>query len=342
MKKPRAIIAGIGGIGGVIAGKMIEAGYDPALVTNNEEITTAIRESGLKATMPSGEVKVEASAYTTMDDLPADDRFDAAFLIMKAQAVVESAQAALPHLNDEGYVVTFQNGIVEDAVAKAVGADRVIGVTIGWGGTMHGPGVYERTSPGNTIAGELDGKMTERLRELGAALETAGPVELTKNMYGVLWAKLAVNSTVTTIGALTGETLGEMLARPEVRRASLAVYTEAVDTAIANGVTLERIAADPMMLYLPKDAGWFTRMRKDIVMRVIGRKYGRTKASMLQSLERGRRTEVDYLNGYIVERGQAAGVPTPLNARLVDLIHEIEDGKRKSTPDNIADLMAAV
>lgn len=336
MAKPRALIAGIGGIGGVIAGCMAKAGYAPVLVTNNEAITDAIRDKGLRLTMHTGKSHTTPDVYTTLDDVPDDVPFDAAFLVMKAQAVVETAQAVISRISPDGYVATFQNGIVEDGVAEAVGRERVIGVTIGWGGTMIAPGVYERTSPGNTLIGELDGSTSERLRALAAALETAGPVVMSENIMGVKWSKLAVNSTVTTIGALTGETLGEMLARPEVRRLCLAVYSEGVNTALAAGVQLERIAADPMMMYVPEGAGWFTRWRKDLFMRFVGRKYGRSKASMLQSLERGRLTEVDYLNGYIVDKAKAMGVATPLNARLVELIHEIERGERKSTPANIA------
>ena len=97
----------------------------------------------------------------------------------------------------------------------------------------------------------------------------------------------------------------------------------------------------PWVMYLPENTGAFARWRKDLIMRFIGRKYGRSKASMLQSLERGRKTEVDYLNGYIVQKAKEAKRPACrplLHETLVRLIHEIEDGDRKSTPKNISDL----
>ena len=145
---PKFLVQGIGGIGGVVAGKMIEAGYAPTLVTGNESITAKLKSDGLRVALEGTTSQVEtADVYTTLEEVPRDAPFDGALLIMKTQAVVDSATSAIPLLTDDGFVATFQNGIVEDAVAAAVEKDRVIAVTIGWGGTMHEPGVYERTSP---------------------------------------------------------------------------------------------------------------------------------------------------------------------------------------------------
>ena len=334
----RIVIEGIGGIGGVIAGALLDAGLRPVLVTSNPAITDAIRANGLRVAQRNRAIDVPADVFTSLDEAPGP--FDAAFLMMKALGVVEAAIETQKHLAPDGYVVTFQNGIVEDAVGAAIGIERVVSASVGWNGIMHRPGEYERTTPGHTFVGELDGRVTPRVQRLAETLRHVGPVTLSANMRGVLWSKLAINCTVNSVGALTGETLGELLADPRVRRIFLRTYSEVVDTAEAHGIALERIAANPKLLYLPKDAGPITRYAKDLIARMLGRKYKNARSSTLQSLERGRKTEVDFLNGYVCDMARAIGVPTPLNAALTRMIKEIEDGRRPIAPANIAEVPA--
>jgi 2-dehydropantoate 2-reductase len=338
----RILIQGIGGIGGVVAARMIQAGYDPTLITHNTTITDAINTDGLRINTPEGMAVVPATAYTDLDDIPADAPYDAAYLIMKATNVLEAARETVEYLRPDGYLVTAQNGIVEDAVGAVIGAERVVSAIIGWGGTMHAPGIYERTSTGSTHIGELDGQISGRVQNLAAALGTAAPIVITQNIRGALWSKLAINCTITTMGALTGDLLGDMLKDKRMRLAFLRAYAEVIDTALALGIQPEKIAANPMTLYAHTDANRLTLFIKDLLVRFVGRKYGKLKSSSLQSLERDRPTEIDYLNGYVVQQAEQAGVATPINARLVTMIKEIEDGQRPIHRDNLDDLLAIV
>lgn len=332
----RVVILGIGGIGGVVAGCMIEAGLRPVLVTNNADVTAAIRANGLRVKLPDRSFTVQAEAHTTLGET--SGAFDAAYLTMKALSVVEAARDVAHYLSSDGYVVTFQNGIVEDTVGDAIGIGRVVSASVGWNGIMHKPGDYERTTPGDTFVGELDGAVTPRVNAIAVALRHVGPATISQNMRGVLWSKLAINCTVNSVGALTGETLGELLADARVRRIFLRTYSEVVDTAEAQGIKLERIAANPKLLYLPKNAGFLTRYAKDFIARMLGRKYKSARSSTLQSLERGRKTEVDYLNGYVVDVANRVGVVTPMNVALTRMIKEIEDGTRKIAKSNVDEL----
>ncbi len=339
MNQPNLLIEGIGGIGGVMAARLIEAGFTPTLVTHNPAISAAINRDGLRLRQSGGKAVTPAQACITLEEAADLGPFDAAYLVMKADAVVETARQTLPLLTDEGYIVTFQNGIVEDAVADAIGGGRVVAGTIGWGGTMHTPGLYEQTSPGQTHVGELDGPVSPRVRALGEVLRAVMPVDVSDNMRGVLWSKLAINSTINTPGAITGQPLGVMLHRRAVRDLFLRIYREVVDTANALDIRLEKIAADPYLLYLPPNAGPLTTLLKDLVTRLVGRRYGRIKSSSLQSLERGRKTEVAYLNGYVTAQAAAVGVETPVNAALVEMVYEIENGARPIDPANLDELL---
>jgi 2-dehydropantoate 2-reductase len=342
MMTQRILIEGVGGVGGVVAGGLLRVGLAPVLVTGNPDITRTIEDRGLLVRTPRGEERFHAQVHTRLEDVPGEAPFDAAYLIMKAAAVVESARDTVPLLEpDAGFVVTFQNGIVEDDVAAAIGAHRVVSAIVGWGATMHAPGDVERTSEGALHIGEIDGPIGPRVQRLAGTLEAVSPVVASGNIRGALWSKLAINCMITSGGAVTGETLGEMLHDESVRRTFLGIYREVVDTAEACGIQLERIAANPKLLYLPVDAGALHRGLKDVFVRFIGRRYGALKSSSLQSLERGRKTEVDFLNGYVVARADEAGVPVPLNRALVAMIKEIEAGERPLTPDNVGDLMRA-
>jgi 2-dehydropantoate 2-reductase len=338
------LIEGIGGVGGVIAGKLLQAGFDPVLITGNASIRDAIRSQGLAVTTPTERFVVPARAFTSLNDLPADTGpFDAAFLVMKAAAVVAAAEETVPHLDTaNGFVVTLQNGIVQDAVAAAIGAARVIPGIVGFGATMHAPAVVERTGPGKIHLGELSGQRSERLQRAAHWLGAASEVELTDNIIGAQWAKLAINCTITTLGALTGQTLGEMLVKAPIRRVFLALYREVVETAWAAGVTLETIAANPTLLYLPERAGSVKRLYKDLLVRIVGRRYAKLVSSSLQSLQRGRKTEVDFLNGYVIATAQRLGRSVPVNTALVGMIKEIEAGTRPLQPANIDELIAKV
>ncbi|MCP4675500.1 MAG: 2-dehydropantoate 2-reductase [Deltaproteobacteria bacterium] len=342
MSHMRILLEGIGGIGGVMAARMIRAGHEPTLITGNPGITEAINSTGIKAITPRESFTVPARALTSLDDLTGE-RFDVALLVMKAGQALEAAEKTLPLLEPEtGYIVTLQNGIVEDAVAKIVGEQRVVSGIVGWGGTFVKPGVYEKTGPGEIHIGELNGRVTDRIRALATLLEATCPIIVTDNIRGVLWSKLGINCTITTMGALTGDTLGRMLKDRQVRDAFLNIYREVVDTAESLGVKLERIAANPKLLYLPKNAGVWKRFVKDMITRIVGHKYGGLKSSSLQSLERGRKTEIDYLNGYVVEKAKETGVEAPLNATIVRVIKEIEAGSRQIGPQNMTDLLAVM
>jgi 2-dehydropantoate 2-reductase len=342
MTSQHILIEGIGGIGGVVAGRLIQAGYDVTLVTANPQITEALNTHGLRLITPEGTTAIRAKAYTILADLPAGEHFDAVYLLMKANTVVEAAKQTVPLLTSDGYMVTFQNGIVEDAVATRVGGQRIISGVIGWGGTMRAPGIYEKTSPGATYLGELNGELSYRLGNLAKVMEQVTPVVATRHIRGVLWSKLAINCTITTLGALTGELLGDMLADRRMRQVFARTYAEVIDTADALGIKLQRIAANPRLLYVPPNAGLLTRFAKDLLVQFAGRRYGRVKPSMLQSLERGRPTEIDFLNGYVVEQAKIVNVPTPVNAALVKLIKAIEAGQRAIDPKNVDDLLRVI
>ena len=339
----RLLLMGCGSVGGVIAGGLLHSGCDVTIVTNNEEITHAINNYGLRVITPKEETTVPAQVYTHLQDL--DGTFDSILLAMKATDVEQAVHDAATYLSPNGYVVTLQNGIVEDRIGEILGRECVIGALIGWGATMRKPGVYDMTSPGEIIVGELDGRITPRAQGLQSILEKTNPTTLSDNIYGVLWSKLAINCTITTLGAVTGQLLGEMLNRRSVRRLALLITSEVIDVAKSYRISLEPVGGtlEIERLYLPADRRQgglgMDIILRHIIMFAVGFKFRRLKSSMLQSLERGRRAEIEFMNGYVVEKGRQLGLSTPINAALTAMVHEIESGNRSINPKNLNELI---
>ncbi len=339
----RLLLMGCGAVGGVIAGGLLRAGHPVAVVTHNDDITSALTSDGLQVATPEGQWTIDCAAHTHLVDV--QGQFDAVFLSMKATDVLQAARSVAGRLSPQGYAVTLQNGLVEDQVADILGRERVVGALVGWGATMDAPGIYRMTSRGELIVGELDGSLSERVRQIKATLEAVAPVTISTNIYGVLWSKLAINCAITTLGAITGQVLGTMLRRAALRRLSLAIISEVIDVAGALDISLEPVGGtlDLKRLYLPPER----RARglapdlipKHALILGVGLKFRRLKSSMLQSLERGRRPEVDFMNGTVVEHGQKAGVPTPVNRALTEMVHEIEQGTRPIDPHNLEPLL---
>ena len=341
-KGQRLLLMGCGSVGGVIAGGLVQAGHDLTIVTRNDEICQAVSTGGLRLTTPERQCTVPADAYTHMDQV--EGPFDAVYLAMKATEVEQAARDVAGYLAPQGYVVTLQNGVVEDRVAAILGRERVVGALVGWGATMRAPGDYEMTSRGELVVGELDGRVTPRVQQIKATLDAAAPTTVSTNIYGVLWSKLAINCVVTTFGAVTGQLLGQMLRHAHVRRLAFGVTSEVVDVAEAHGIALEPVGGtlDIHRLYLPprrrETGSGLDLIARHAIMLAVGVKFRRLKSSMLQSMERGRRPEIDFMNGYVVERGKEKDVPTPINAALTAMVREIEAGARQMRPGNLKEL----
>ena len=142
----RLLLLGCGAVGGVVAGGLLRGGHELTLVTHNDEISQAINVDGVRLTTPKEHSSVPATAQTDLEGTAG--AFDTVLLAMKGTGVEQAARNVVERLSPQGYLVTLQNGVVEDRVARILGRERVIGALVGWGATMHAPGVYEMTSVG--------------------------------------------------------------------------------------------------------------------------------------------------------------------------------------------------
>lgn len=316
------LVVGGGAIGGVITASMMGSVRRLAVLDTNREHVRLMRDLGLLLGESDDERRVRVEeAYADPGDLGGE--FDFALLTLKASHLEEAAE---PLRDIVATFVPLGNGLAEERVARVVGADHVLGGTVEWGATTLGPAHVAQTATAPFVIGELDGSVRERTRLLARVLETVAEVRVTDNIRGQIWSKLLVNSTFSALGAVSGLTYREVVDEPDGRELVFPLWREGFEVARADDVTPEEVVGiEADALVVRRSEG---RRRADEALSTLIGHIGDVRASMLQDLERGARTEVDAINGAVVERGRAHGVPTPLNARLVEVVHAIEDGER--------------
>ena len=333
---------GAGGIGGFVAATLTEIGTAVTAVSTNATIRAAVDKAGFRV-VDEGEERIVRGWVS-----PAPEgRYDLCILATQPPNVEQAARTAEPHLAPDARVIVLQNGLCEDRVAAIVGAERVIGGIVAWGASMPEPGRYERTAAGGFTLGTLAGPVDDDTRRVAELLEAIGPVELTENLRGARWSKLALNCAVSALGTIAGDRLGPLVRQRRYRRLALELMTEAVAVGTADGVKLEKVAGT-------LDLNWIALTEADRAARAsasltakhalllaVGLRYRRMRSSMLASIERGRTPAIDFLNGEIVARGEKLKIATPFNARIVDTVWDIAKGRQKSSREALDAVCAA-
>jgi 2-dehydropantoate 2-reductase len=326
----RIAVIGCGGIGGVVAATLTRAGADVTPVVGNPAIAAALRTHGYRVRDLDGcEWSVAPARAPILHAEDADAPFDLAIVATQSTTLEAALRAARPRLAGGALVVTCQNGLPEER-ARAIVGERVVGCVVGWGASMVEPGLYQRTSRGVLTLGRPSAAAPDPA-PIARLLEAASPSLVADDLAGVRWSKLAINCVTTTLGAVGGVALGKLLSHRPIRRIALEVFAEVAAVASAEGVRVQPVGGtldiDKIAITDAERALSFgspSLAYKHSVLMAVGFKYRRLRSSMLYALERGRPPEIDFLNGEIVRRGAALGVPTPVNAALVAAVREIE------------------
>ncbi len=336
-------IAGLGAIGTILAADIAKQKIDVWVATKHASTVNKISSIGIQIKGVSGNYVVLEQFYPvqSVDEFPSD--LDAIIIATKAGDAVEVAKRSVDHINEKGVIVTTQNGVIEEEITRIIDPKLVAGCVISFGATMITPGVSEKTSHGEIIIGPLDSdqkqERTTRIRQLRDLLSHTEPAEYTDNIIGYKYSKLLINSAINSLGVIGGLTLGELMSRKLTRRAFLTIISEGILVANASNIkleTLNRLNFYKLMLSENELTGFsFSYLKKDLFLKIIGRKYKRLKSSSLQSYERGRPTEIAYLNGHLSRKGQEVGVATPLNDFIVELVERIERGETQPCIKNL-------
>jgi 2-dehydropantoate 2-reductase len=331
----KLLIWGTGAIGGTIGAYLVRAGHDVTFVDIDADHVRAMNTSGLRISGPVDAFTVPARAFTPQT---ISGTFGTILLCVKAHHTADAVPMLIPSLAPDGYVVSVQNGLNERVIAAHIGAERTIGAFVNFGADYLEPGHIHRGNRAAVVLGELDGRITERLKALHATmLDFDDRAIMTENIWGYLWGKLAYGAQLFAT-ALTNDSIADALANPTYQDVYIDLAREVMAVAQARGVKPEGFNGFNPLAFMP-DADEAVTRRSLAEMVTFNRGSAKSHSGIWRDLAvRKRRTEVDAQLGPIVELGAEVGVATPLNARVIALIHEIEDGRRAQSSAALDDL----
>jgi 2-dehydropantoate 2-reductase len=297
---------GSGALGCAIGSALTEGGHETWLVDRFAAHVEAMRRDSLQVDDASGSRRVTVRATTNPGEV---GPVDLVIVLVKSFHTDSAMRGALDLVGPDTLVLSLQNGLGhEDVLSEIVGRERVLAGKTYVGGVLKAPGHIQSGVSGKlTIVGELDGRVTDRVRAIADAFNGSGlTTTVSDNILGTMWDKLLINVATGAITGITGLTYGQLYAEPTMKATALAAIGEAMAAAQAAGIHLSMTHAEQ---------AW--TMAAEGLSPAF-------KTSMLQSLEKGSVTEIDFINGAIVRWGERLGVPTPVNSTLVACIKGIE------------------
>lgn len=336
MTDGRILVWGAGAIGGTVGAYLARAGHAVTFVDVVPEHVAAIRGPGLHIRGPVEDFTVQAPAL-----LPGEvaNTWPRIFLCVKAHHTGDACRALLPHLATDGYVLSLQNGLCETLIAGIVGAGRTMGAFVNFGADWMGPGDILFGNRGAVVLGEINGALTPRLAALHALMRAFEPDAITTpDIWSYLWGKLGYGAMLFA-QALGRLGIADCLARPELLPAWRALGGEAVAVALAEGVRPRGFNGFDPDAFRP-GAPEAAASASVAAMVAFNRPSAKTHSGVWRDLAiRKRRTEVDVQIAPIVGIGARHGLACPAISRLVALIHEVEQGRRALSDDNLLELL---
>ena len=330
----RAAIYGAGSLGTILGAFISRNGGRIDLINHNEKHIAALREHGARV-IGTLDFTQKVSALT---DKEMSGVYDIIFLMTKQQNNAVTVNFLKDYLAEDGVIVTLQNGLPEPQIAEIVGEDRVLGCTVAWGATMQGPGVCELTSSPDSLTFSLGSAFKGKgnhFEEVKVLLEKMGPVNVDENFIGTRWSKLLINAAFSGMSTVLGCTFGEAAGPKDSRRIVQRIIKECIDVCDASGIRIEPVQGKDIVKLLDYRNS-FKKAVSFFIIPIAIRKHALLKASMLQDIERGKKTEVDSINGAVCAQGRKVGVPTPCNDKVVEIIHLIENGNLKADRSNLS------
>jgi 2-dehydropantoate 2-reductase len=304
-------ILGAGAMGGAIGALLAKAGNDVTLIDVWKETVETINTRGLRIDDKAGNAEIiHVKAVTSPTDI---GEIDLLVVFVKCYHTEEAVRSALPILGPDTTVLSLQNGWGNGPrIAAIVGQEKLLLGVCYHSATVLAPGHVLHAGRGMTFMGELDGTVSNRLQAVAGAFGKAGiEVTISTQVVTEIWSKLALNVATLPTSAITRITAERLLDTPEMQALMRALLKEVAAVANAQSIPLDF------------DERW------NAITALLKRLAPNTKGSMLQDVEKGRRTEIDVINGAIVEAGQRLGIATPYNGAMVALVKAVEAAQKQ-------------
>lgn len=347
----RIAMVGAGALGGYVGGYLARGGQDVTLIDMWPENIEAIRARGLELDGVTPEEKftvrnVKTMHLTEVQSLSREKPIDIAFVSVKSYDTEWATMLIKPYLAPDGYVVSLQNCVNEEKIAGIVGWGKTLGVIASVISVeMHDAARIRRTAAKggaqHTVfrIGEVHGNITPRVQELLEMFSKIDSAKATTNLWGERWSKLSQNGMRNGVSAVTGLTSPQCDQNPAIRRFAIQLGGEAVQVAQALGYQLEnmgKLKPDMLALAAQGNADAMAEVEELMTTRAQANPRGdMQRPSMAQDIGKRRRTEIDFMNGFIVDKGKALGLSTPAHEKLVGLVRRLERGEIKPSPSHL-------
>lgn len=347
-------VVGAGALGGHVGGYLAKTGHRVTLIDPWPAHVDAIKERGLRLEGTTAEeqftVRPAAALHLTELQSMKYDPFDMVMVAVKSYDTAWATMMITDYMSPDAFIVSLQNAINEETIATIVGWERTVGA-------IASKIVVELTEPGKVVRrvrrggdsyttfriGECNGEITPRVEKLVEMLTPCDSAKATANLWGERWTKLSVNCMRNPIAAATGQPSNANDRDPAIRRLSVRICGEALKVARAHGITTEKAYGmspeDAIAAYEGDDAAM--ARCEDVILSFANDRTDEARPSMGQDIAKGRRTEIDHLNGLVARKALEAGLTAPLNAAITEIVRDIEAGRKTPSPDLLAVLAAS-
>jgi 2-dehydropantoate 2-reductase len=342
-------VVGVGAVGGYTGAHMVRAGEDVTFIDMWPAHVEEMKRNGLRITHHEGEapftVEVRALHLTEAQHLAKEAPIDIAFVCTKSYDTHWAALMIRQYLAPGGYVVSLQNCMNEATIAEVVGWGKTMGciasnISVGLvePGHVHRGGVKGGAAHTVYRTGEVHGNITDRAREV-CRLARADSAKVTDNLWGERWSKLVANTMANGVSACTGLPGAQIAQNEAIRHFQARLGSEAIRIGQARGYKLEEIGhQDPEIVARAGEGDAAALKQYDEHRLNAPRGAADQRPSMGQDMAKGRRTEIEFLNGFVVREGAQIGIQARANEHLVDIVKKVERGELKQDPRHITEL----
>ena len=340
----RIAIVGAGALGGYVGGSLAHLGHDITLIDPWPENIETIRARGLELDGVTPEEKFTVrnakTLHLTEVQSLAKTPVDIAFVAMKSYDTAWATALIAPYLAADGFVVSLQNCLNEETIAGIVGWGRTVGVVA----SIISVDMYEAGRVRRTVAkggdkhtvfriGEPHGRITRRVEELAEWFRGIDSSKVTTNLWGERWSKLVANGMGNGVSAATGLSSNDCARNGTIRRFQIQLAGEAIRVGQALGYPLEKIRGlEPEQIALAAEGNAAALAETEAALSPKPGANPRAdiqRPSMAQDIRKGRRTEIDAMNGFIAAKGATVGIAAPSHLKLTQIVTRVERGELK-------------
>lgn len=327
-------VVGSGVVGGVISAMLAKAGFDVELARIYNSQIKLTNNVAIEVVGEFGKHTVLVPSCKGIENFSSQK--DYIFIVPRAYDVKKSVLLAKRFLTQNGKIVTMQNVLTIDDVLNVIPKEKVLGLILGWASEKISPSKMKVVTKGNNIIGAFCADMEPYLLELKEILNYVTSTYIIKNFMGLAISRLIINSCISSLGCITGLRLGCLMQEKKVKRLFSKMFKEDMMVAKSKGIYIEPYCRE-FDYYKIMESGIFAYFYRNQKLSLLGKQNPYIVSSILRSVEKNKKSEIEYLNGYFVKEAKRFNIKTPINSRVMEMVTDIENHEIGIFPDNLKD-----